>query len=235
MRKVDTLRQLQDADSRIDATRAAISTLEGQIGEKSALEAREAEIQALQKELHALEADQRDLELQADERRTKIKKDEDKLYGGKVTNPKELDSLQHEVAQDKRQLGAVEDKLLEILERTEELGGHLKELRAAHERALAAWTAEQSSAVDKLQQAQVQQAAAEAKRKEVASQLPASDLSTYETIRRQKGGVAVAAVQQRTCQSCRVGLTPNQEQRARIGQEIQLCHSCGRILFVALS
>jgi uncharacterized protein len=235
MRKVDTLRQLQDADSRIDATRTAISALEAQIGERSALAAREVEIETVQKELHALESEQRDLELQADERRSKIKKDEDKLYGGRVTNSKELQSLQEEVAQDKRQLGTVEDKLLAILERTEELGSRLAELKSAHEREVAAWNTEQASAIDKLQRAQAQQASAEGERTKIAGQLAAADLSTYETIRRQKGGMAVAQVQQRTCQACRVSLTPNQEQRSRIGQEIQLCHSCGRILFVALT
>jgi len=108
MRKTDILRQLQDADSRIDATRTTIETLEGQLGQRDALVAREAEIEGLRKELHAIEAQQRDLDLQADDRRTKIAADEGKLYGGKVTNSKELESLQQEVSQDKRQLSAID-------------------------------------------------------------------------------------------------------------------------------
>ena len=78
-------------------------------------------------------------------------------------------------------------------------------------------------------------AALETKRVKAAAQVPPADLVTYETIRRQKGGTAVAIVQQRTCQSCRVGLTPSQEQRARIGNDPVLCHSCGRILYVPLT
>jgi predicted nucleic acid-binding Zn-ribbon protein len=178
---------------------------------------------------------QRDLEMDADGKRSKIAADEGKLYGGRVSNPKELQSLTEEVAQDKRQLSTVEDKLLEILEQVEELSGQL----AASESALAAelktWNETQESARQKLVEAQAALSTLEGRRKDTAAQIAGSDISTYETIRRQKGGMAVAPVQQRTCQACRVGLTANQEQRARIGAEIILCHSCGRILFVPLT
>ncbi len=72
-------------------------------------------------------------------------------------------------------------------------------------------------------------------RARVATLVSPQDQATYESLRRQKGGTAVAVVSQRTCQACRVGLTPSQEQRARLGAEIVTCNSCGRILYVPLA
>ncbi len=72
-------------------------------------------------------------------------------------------------------------------------------------------------------------------RSRAATLVAPQDQTTYETLRRQKGGTAVALVSQRTCQACRVGLTPSQEQRARQGADIITCNSCGRILYVPLA
>src|SRR6266508_4440799 len=104
MRKIDLLLKLQETDAEADAARAMAERLTAEIGDRTALDAREAELKAARDKLHHAEAEQRDLELQADERRTKIASDEGKLYGGRVTNPKELTALQEEVHQDKRQL-----------------------------------------------------------------------------------------------------------------------------------
>src|SRR5437870_1836596 len=121
MRTIDTLRQLQDIDSQLESARSLLPQVKEQIGNRRELDARAAEVKAVHARLHALETQQRDLDLQADERRAKIQDDAGKLYGGRVTNPKELQSLQEEVAQDKRQLNTIDDQLLEILEKSETL------------------------------------------------------------------------------------------------------------------
>lgn len=234
MRKVDLLHQLQDVDSRLDSARALITRLSAEIGNRVALTAREAELAAAQKELRELEARQRDLELQAEDRRAKIAADEGKLYSGRVTNPKELGSLSDEVAQDKRQLNAVEDKLLDVIERVEETTARARSLEASLAAETREWTAAQDLARSRIAEAERTIDTLNAQKASAASKLSPSDISTYETLRRQKNGLAVAQVQQRTCQACRVSLTPVLEQRARIGTDLIPCHSCGRILFVAL-
>jgi hypothetical protein len=235
MRTIDSLRQLQDLDTRTDTARATIAQLTTQIGDRQALDQREREVAGVRDELRTLEMQQRDLELQADERRGKIKTDEGKLYGGRVTSPKELTSLTEEVAQDKRQLSGIEDRLLEVLEQIEEVKERLAGLEATLTRESRAWTANQETARARLADAEAGLAGTEAQRNTLAASLPSAIRSTYETLRRQKGGLAVAPVHQRTCQACRVGLTPAQEQRARIGNDIVTCNSCGRILYVPIS
>jgi predicted nucleic acid-binding Zn-ribbon protein len=235
VRKIDVLWQLQEIDRRLEAARTVQARLTSELGERSALAKREAELKAAEDHRRALDTQQRDLELLAEQRRGKIAADEAKLYGGRVTNPKELASLQDEVAQDRRQLGTVEDKLLEIMEQMEEITASLAELEATLKRETAAWEALQGRSKTQLGEAESALAALNSERTGVTTQIGATDQTTYETLRRQKGGVAVAKVNQRTCTACRVGLTPSQEQRARQGHEIVTCHSCGRILFVPLA
>lgn len=234
MRKIDALRQLQDIDARIDSARAAVARLETDVAAAGTLAQRAAEVQQAKDELHRLEGQQRDLELQAETHRNKIAADEGKLYGGRVTNPKELSSLQDEVAQDRRQLSSIEDRILDLLDRIEETAGQLNDLESLLARETEAHRMQQSTARAQLQQTQGALESLTSQRAATFSQVDASLRPTYETLRRQKGGLAVATVQQRTCQACRVALTPAQEQRARIGNEIITCHSCGRILFVPL-
>jgi predicted nucleic acid-binding Zn-ribbon protein len=219
----------------LDTARTTQARLTAEVGERSALAKREAELKAAQERRRALETQQRDLELLAEERRSKIDSDETKLYGGRITNPKELSSLQDEVAQDKRQLATVEDKLLEIMEQLEASTAQAAELESSLRQETTAWEALQGRTKSQLAEAEAALARLTAERASVTGQLAPAEQSTYETLRRQKGGMAVAQVHQRTCQACRVGLTPSQEQRARQGHEIVTCHSCGRILFVPLA
>ncbi len=234
MRKVDVLHQLQDIDGRIDVARTVVTRLETELSDAGALAQRAADVQQAREELHALDGQQRDLELQAETHRSKIASDEGKLYGGRVTNPKELESLQEEVAQDRRQLGSVEDRILELLERIEEKSKQIGDMESRLAQETEMLNSKHGTARTRLEQTRTTLGTLTAQRDATYAQVDAPLRPTYDTIRRQKGGLAVATVQQRTCQACRVSLTPAQEQRARIGNEIITCHSCGRILFVPL-
>jgi predicted nucleic acid-binding Zn-ribbon protein len=234
MRMVDALRQLQDIDSRLDSTRAVIAQLGAQMADAGPVPALTEETDAARHELRQLEPQQRDLELQAEERRSKIAADEGKLYGGRVTNPKELSSLADEVAQDRRQLSTIEDKILDLLDQLDSATKRLKDLEAKLGGETRTWNARQEQVRAKLQEAETAVAALEKQRDGAAAAVDGVSRATYDLIRRQKGGVAVALVQQRICQACRVALTPVQEQRARIGNDLVTCTSCGRILYVPI-
>jgi uncharacterized protein len=234
LRKVDLLHQLQDADSRIDSARAAVARLEAELADAGTLAQRAADVTQVKDELHRLETQQRDLELKAETHRSKIASDEGKLYGGRITNPKELESLQSEVAQDRRQLSSVEDQILELLDLSEEKTRQLNDLESLLAQETQSHRARHEAARSQLQQTQDALQSLTAQREATFGQIDGSTRPTYEALRRQKGGLAVATVQQRTCQACRVALTPAQEQRARIGNDIVTCNSCGRILFVPL-
>src|SRR5437763_5421424 len=208
MRKVDLLQQLQSLDARIDTARTAVVRLEGEVADAGTLADRRAALQRARDELHRLETQQRDLELTAETHRTKIAADEGKLYGGRVTNPKELESLQNEVSQDRRQLSAVEDQILELLDRIEEKSGEITQQESQLNRETETLSSRHNAARTQLNQTQTTLGSLTTQRETTFSQIDPALRPMYETLRRQKGGLAVATVQQRTCQACRVSLTP---------------------------
>lgn len=236
MRIIDVLHDLQTIDSQLDAARLALADAQRLIGDRSALEPLTRDLTHAREELHRLEAEQRDLELDAESKRAKIAADENKLYSGRVTNPKELEAISEEVRQEKQQLGVVEDRLLELLDAGETLGSQIADLERDLARATDAWGQAQTRAQSRAQELQQSIDDLESERGALLGQVEAPTRLTYENLRKQKGGMAIATVLQRTCQACRVSsLTPAMEQRARIGAELITCPSCGRILYVSLN
>src|SRR3954462_13249091 len=103
MRKVDALRELQEVDSALDQARARLERIAAQWGKRQALDAAAAAREAAVAELHHRQADKRDLELALEQLRGKFKVNSDKLYGGRVHNPRELEDHSKEVEQDQRE------------------------------------------------------------------------------------------------------------------------------------
>ncbi len=96
--------------------------VEGMEGELSLLleETGEAE-----RELEDLRERIRKRESAVEELSSRIAAEEERLYGGKVSNPKELRSIQAEVQSLKRKRDQEETGLLEMMERSEELEARL--------------------------------------------------------------------------------------------------------------
>ena len=59
----------------------------------------------------------------------------------------------------------------------------------------------------------------------------AEDRATYDSLRRQKGGKAVALLVEGTCGLCGVAPSSSRIQAARQGGEMVRCGNCGRILY----
>jgi len=73
----------------------------------------------------------------------------------------------------------------------------------------------------------------EAERAEITKRIPEKDLAAYTGLRRQRGGQAVALLENGICQGCRVALPTSLVQRVRRGAEVVYCGSCQRILYSA--
>ena len=58
-------------------------------------------------------------------------------------------------------------------------------------------------------------------------------VAKYEKIRKQRGGVAVAAVVNGTCKGCQMNIPPHMANLLRTGREIQTCPSCYRFIYAA--
>ncbi len=232
MTRVSSLYALQEIDSQIDSCERALADVRARQGEDETQAGRRARIAELEPQLREAAAEQRDAETEVEDLRAKLAPVEQKLYSGGITSSKELQDLQGEVEQFRRQLQTREERVLLAMARSEELQGELDRLRRELAEAEAAWSSEQGTLqaeAERLEQelAQLREQSARAR-----GPIDAEALRRYDQLRRSRQGRAVARVQGGTCLGCRIALPSTLFQRARSGMVLVSCSNCERILYV---
>jgi predicted nucleic acid-binding Zn-ribbon protein len=162
----------------------------------------------------------------------KIQREEQRLFSGAVSNPKELGALQAEVAMLKRRKAELEDQLLEVMVQKDDASTTVDSLE--QERSEAANEADtlKRTVADLMVEIDAELAGHRNKRTEVASDVPDDLLTLYERIRASKGGVGAAALVDSTCQGCHTRLPSKEAERLRAERGLQRCDNCSRILVV---
>ena len=230
----DTARQLyrlQELDIEIERKEQSLAEKTHQLGNREALDIEMQKVSAGQKRLDELKRQRRDAEGQVDDVTSKIKSAEQQLYGGKVTNPKELSSLQHEINTLKTRSSELQDKALgkiDLVEAAEKsVSAAANEYKTSEEN----WQREQKKLAADIEQHKASLAELKPERAEAAAEIGIPVMALYEKIRRQKKQ-AVARVEQGICRACRISLSASALQKARSGQPVQ-CSTCGRILYIS--
>lgn len=232
MQKVEVLFRLQTLDLEADEKARRLQEVEARLGESEELLAARASVADCEEAIRQTEADLRDHEMQANSLDAKLKDSNKKLYGGKSRSSRELSDLQKEAEHLLRQKGKEEDAELDAMGRLEELQAELKVRRQDLAAIQEAWRQEQENL--KKEQALLQSELGElgVAREEVARVADPSYMTTYEALRRQKGGRAVVRVEQNLCSGCRIMIAMGYVQKARNAESLTFCSSCGRILYV---
>jgi predicted nucleic acid-binding Zn-ribbon protein len=148
-----------------------------------------------------------------------------------VSNKKEYDALQSEIAAEKQTQRRLEDEILEGMAETEDRTNQLPELEKALQRAreeCAQFEKEsrtrQASLTEQLQQAQAQL-------KEVEAALPADIRPQYDRLLQARGEDAMAGLQNRSCQACYTEITGQMYNELLSGHFV-MCKNCGRLLYL---
>ena len=157
---------------------------------------------------------------------------EEKLYSGRVHNPKELKSLQEDTEADKRWQQKKEEELLEAMLAGEEAEERLRQARIHLSQVEASWQIAQSNLIEERQQLEAQLSQLEEQRVAWLSAIPAEDLDIYPALRQRKAGRPVAVVRNGLCEGCRMPPPTHQLSQAGAGKELIFCNNCGRILHV---
>lgn len=223
-----TLYDLQQIDLNIQKEQETLDDINRQLGESEALSQAKAELLAEQKHLAETEKQQRDVEWEAEDLRSSIKQLNDKLYGGKSKNPKELVSLEKELEIFKAKLRQKEDDLLDLMAEIEAAQEKIKINSERLSNLEEEWQREQKDLAQRQAKVKSRLSDLSRKRQALSSNIARQTLELYEGIRSRKGQ-AVVKIEQGRCQGCRLNLAVNELQRARAGELIQ-CSSCGRIL-----
>lgn len=231
--RAEILYRLQLVDRQLQAKRATLRDMEERLGADGELAAARRAVAEEEENLRRSRSQLRESELDLEELSGKISSTEASLYGGEITNPKELASMQQELNYLRLRQSKVEDDTLTAMSALEEREW---KLRAAQERLTTAeesWDELQHRLRAEAEELRSQVAEFEAEREAIAKEIPQKDLSVYESLRRQKAGYAVALLENGICQGCRVALPTSTAQKVRRGSEMVLCGSCQRILYSA--
>lgn len=225
------LNQLQDVDLELESVEKALVQVMARIGESRVVVETRGELDREKASLEELKHRQHEAEWAVDDYSTKLAAVEEKLYSGRINNPKELTSLQQEGEILKGQRSRVEDTALELMERVAQSEDRVAALGSSLQQLEKEWQAEQARLAAEAERCRVAIAGLQVKRQAVAAGIDPADVAVYDNVKRQKGR-AVARVERGTCRSCGITLSTAQRQQAR-GNELMRCPNCGRILFHA--
>jgi predicted nucleic acid-binding Zn-ribbon protein len=225
-----TLHRLQKLDLDIDAGVRRVHELTAALEQDRVLRQVQAEVTALQESLRPQQTRAADLNLELQAVADQTIQLSSRLYGGQVSNPKELEDIQNKIAERKRRHASVEDELLATMISIEELQASLAEASHHLHEVQAARAAERQKLTEELQHSKQELKTLKNERQDVTQQVDPETLKLYETLRGGKQGRAVAVLEGDSCSICRVGQTTNIVQQVRQDQDLILCSSCGRIL-----
>ena len=226
-----SLYQLQQLDLELERVIAEQQALESTLQGDSVLKKLRAEHTIAQQQLQLGLQAQKEAEWALEELDRRLHTQEQRMYSGVVTNPKELYALQQEVQHLRAQQNRQEELALEVILTTESLQEAANNKAEALQQAQVKWEETNAACIKRRDQLDMKRQELMAKREQFVSTIDALLLNRYEALKRTKQGRAVSKVDQNSCQWCRVILTPSELQRVRTGTDLQMCSNCGRILY----
>jgi len=180
------------------------------------------------KELH-IKLNRKELDLS--DKSNKIKKHQEDLYGGKITDIKELKQLQKVIATYEDEKDKIEDVLLDLMEEIEDLNKSINKLEE---------NLKQKEKHLRKSQQEMELVALEIeemmnsltiKREETLSKLTDNRLlKEYELLKKEKGGKAIVEVNSSICPGCYLDLPSDIIYQLKKVQTIITCPNCNRIL-----
>jgi uncharacterized protein len=217
--RLEARRREIEAGAELEEARAGTRELEDRLGElKLALDSVRMEEGRLDQQVGTLDA-----KFQAEQRR---------LYDGSVANPKELESIQAELANIRSRKARLEDEELEQMARREDMESRLPGLEAELAEARAQVAEIESSSEREL--AEIARALEEqrARREALVREFDGELLDLYEDLRASKRGVGAAALRDGVCQGCHQKLSALELDRVKRAEGVRRCDYCRRILVI---
>lgn len=224
---------LQEIDSAIEAAKASLAAVEEQLGESEELIAGRQAVEEGRDALEGVSRQQRELEWQVDDSRSRLSGVEGKLYGGSVRNPKELASMQEEANILRGQFRRREDELLDLMVRVEERQAALREAEESLAEVDGRWRQDQKELASQKERLEGELAGLDERRGQQSGLIEAKVLVLYDNLRERRQGRAVVKVERGMCGGCRISLPMTVLQKARSGLDVVQCVSCERILYVS--
>jgi predicted nucleic acid-binding Zn-ribbon protein len=230
MTQVHQLYQLQEIDTEIREKKQRLGeVLQILKGPDWLLRARGG-LETAVNHLHTLQSQRNQLNLELQSLSSKTKASENRLYSGKVTNPKEMSDLQSEIGSLNKRTAGLEDEMLEVMLLMEDGEAHRATADEAATKAETRWQKESADLQRERDELAVRLNKLLEMRQGQAAVIDAASLQEYEQLLKKKGGTAVARVRVDMCLGCRTTISANKIKEAKEGKKAY-CGSCGRIIY----
>ncbi|MFZ0613144.1 MAG: C4-type zinc ribbon domain-containing protein [Desulfobacterales bacterium] len=202
-------RQQADLEAEVKAAEEAVTVEEGRSSEvRQAYRALESEAKVIQ---------------------GRIVKSEEKLRAVKTN--KEYQSSLKEIDDLKAALSAVEDRMLACLEEMDLAAAAVGAKKDEVKRLSRDVEEEKDLIRQNAAAAQQQLDRLNGQRVEIVDAVPADLLKTYETVKKNSGGVAIAAVKNAVCRGCHVNLPPQMYHDLLHFDKLFICPHCERLIY----
>lgn len=228
--ELGVLCKVQETDTEIARRREALDSLDAGTQLEDEIGELESELAELGEKRAAAEQENLDSELELKTLQEKRERFQGQLYSGTVSNPRQLSDLHKEVEMLGREIGKIEDRMLDLMETLEsqrseiatretrvgELKAQLESVRAGYEEK----SRRLRSEVEEL----------ESQRQEFASRVGKQLLKRYEQIRSRMSNLGLVRVTGTTCPGCRIALPSDTVKAMKTGKPGPTCDNCGRML-----
>ena len=164
--------------------------------------------------------------------RERVRRDQEMLNSGVINEPKQLQSLQHELISLARRQSDLEDVELEIMERVEGALAAVAQLTGEADTLLAERVDVFRTLESLLGQITSDRDATWSERETIAKEIPTDLLALYEKIRKEHEGLGAARLYRGRCDGCRLQLPPSEIDMLRQAalNSVMRCEDCRRIL-----
>lgn len=209
-RTLPEIAEIAEAEKTVRAKQDALTTVETALGD--------------------LDRDVKRQETEIDQVRAREERDRKLMQAGTV-GAKQLTDLEHEMATLRRRQAALEDDLLELMERREAVEADAQHARVELDKAqesLSDAARRRDSALADLESTEAKRTA---DRKLAATQFPEPLLALYDRVRAHKG-IGAALLQSRRCGACRIELDRSALAKVKesAADEVVQCEECGAIM-----
>jgi hypothetical protein len=230
MTQAEALYHLQEIDLSVLRAKKRVQEISAVLGDNQAISAAEAAVTQAQQHLTPLQTSARNLELEIQSNAEKISITDEQLYGGRVTNPKELQDMQQEIQSLKKRNRELEDQLLETMMAIEDAEAALQTAKSHLNGVREKWESEHSQLLDEGAQLESQIAALQQQREQALKSVTPENQKLYHNLRVKKHNQPLATLDGNSCAVCGVEQTLAVVKSVRQGQALVYCTNCGRIL-----
>ncbi len=226
----DLLLTLQEVDERLSAKQQELDAYNAELEAQAEIPVLMQRAEEERESAIERRANLARLEVDADALRERVEELEERVYGGTITNLRELTAVEEEQTNARRELMQAEESLGPARLSAEDAERATEELTTTLAEREKSWAASAPKTRRHMNTAKKEVAVLEEERAEASKNVPGEELALYDQLLFRRHGVAIARVERGVCQACHITLPLKEASRLRRSDSLVTCGNCGRIL-----